>query len=678
MHVTNIHRTFGISTTSRRGTLARVALFVLISLFLAACGGLGGEPEIVATIPPPTAAPAGMNAPETALSDAPAGVPDVAAGAEIYAANCVRCHAANGNGQSELYISEAIPFPGNFTDPAQIAGKTPADYYDIITNGRLEAIMPPWEEALTVAERWNVTMYVYTLAYTPDQITAGRGLVGANQGMMSVLGNLLADPAQAFTLTDEELDAQVAAAAPDLSPEEQRAISVYTRAQTVANLEGSTGAGAIPEADQGPDDPAATEEADAGADAAAAAHAQATASAGDPADPAATEEAAVAEPEFITVTGVITNDTEGADVPPGLTVTLRLFDTGFNETTLETTTDEDNTFTFADVEPPTGGVIFASTEYNGRIFSSPLVGAQGLAPELDASIPIFEVTSDPAVLNIMGQVQQINVLENMLEIIHIYQIENTSDRVYSGAEPDAEGRYPTLQIDLPVGAVVTAFDNQTRYIVSEENPETIIDTRPVFPGEENFVQMSYLVAYEGEAVIDFPVNYTQTGPTRLLVGSDRIAVSGGGFEQLGLQQLSGQTYMAYTNESDLSAGDSIRYELSGGAVGAVTGGDSSVVTSDNLGIVLVGAGGVLVAIGAAMYIYQRQRVLDGAGTESAVNDGAMIDGLVRQIAELDAEHEAGKINHDLYHQRRKELKDRLTALMDARARGSADDEDSEA
>ncbi len=34
--------------------------------------------------------------------------------------------------------------------------------------------MPPWNEKLTDAQRWDVTMYVYTLANTPDQLAQGK------------------------------------------------------------------------------------------------------------------------------------------------------------------------------------------------------------------------------------------------------------------------------------------------------------------------------------------------------------------------------------------------------------------------------------------------------------------------------------------------------------------------
>ena len=45
-------------------------------------------------------------------------------------------------------------------------------------------------------------------------------------------------------------------------------------------------------------------------------------------------------------------------------------------------------------------------------------------------------------------------------------------------------------------------------------------------------------------------------------------------------------------------------------------------------------------------------------------DQQVINILVRQIAELDADHDAGKIDDDAYEQQRSALKARLAALME--------------
>lgn len=645
-------------TWHRLRHLSRPWLAAFIALLLAGCTGLGGEPAIVATIPPPTAAPMVAAAPPTQ--------PDVAAGAAIFAARCASCHAGNGNGQSTLYTNGEIPFPGNFTDPAQTTGKTPADYFDIITNGNLAMVMPPWRDALSEADRWHVAMYTYTLAYTPEQVAQGRALVGQQQALMQTLGAVLGDPEAAFNLSDEAIAGQVAAVLPALSEADRMAVVAYTRSQTVSNLGGTVAAVAAQTSPEATPETTAEAAAEPGAEAAAA-------------GPIATEEAtaettpeATAEPGAgLTITGTITNGTEGFSVPPDLVPTLRIFDENFEESRLEAPLEAGNTFRFSNVQVPANGVIFVSVQYNDRAFSSRLTGTNNLTGTHQADITLYEVTDDPSVIEIIGQVQQVFVTGGSLEIVHVWQFANTSDRVFSGAEGDEFGRFPSLVVSLPVGAVITAYDNQSRYIVPEDEPNTLIDTRPVFPGDENFIQLSYLVPYDGAAVIDFPVNYPQTGPMRLLLASDAMSVNGGGFVALGPQQLNdGSVFMAYGSDTDYATGQSVNFELRGGAA-AITSGDSGIITSDNLAPVLVGLGVVLLVMGGGLYLLQRNR-----GTVTSVNSDALIDGLVRQIAELDADHEAGRINHDQYHNRRAQLKQRLSDLMDAKINaGDAPDTD---
>ncbi|NOG50920.1 MAG: c-type cytochrome [Chloroflexi bacterium] len=79
-------------------------LAVLITVSLAACSGLGGEPQVVSTLRP---APA-LTAPATPISD------PVAAGAQIFAARCATCHGPQGRGDGEMVSSgqiDTIPRP---------------------------------------------------------------------------------------------------------------------------------------------------------------------------------------------------------------------------------------------------------------------------------------------------------------------------------------------------------------------------------------------------------------------------------------------------------------------------------------------------------------------------------------------------------------------------------------
>lgn len=130
-------------------------LFIILLLLLVGCQGLSGEPQIVATLPPP---------PTAMQISAPQYAPDLLLGAQIYAANCTRCHGANGQGDGELVLSGEVPAIVDFTDPATIVGKTPEDYFVIITQGKLDRLMPPWAGSLTEMERWSAAMYVYGLS----------------------------------------------------------------------------------------------------------------------------------------------------------------------------------------------------------------------------------------------------------------------------------------------------------------------------------------------------------------------------------------------------------------------------------------------------------------------------------------------------------------------------------
>lgn len=141
---------------------AVVLLILLWTLLVAGCSGLSGEPKVVTTLRPnPTTPP---------LVDA-SGAP-LSLGAQIFAARCTSCHGAGGRGDGDLVRSGQIANVPDFTDATRRAGITLDLYYDIITNGRIENMMPPWNEALSESERRAVAEYVFGLADTTEIVLA--------------------------------------------------------------------------------------------------------------------------------------------------------------------------------------------------------------------------------------------------------------------------------------------------------------------------------------------------------------------------------------------------------------------------------------------------------------------------------------------------------------------------
>jgi mono/diheme cytochrome c family protein len=137
-----------------------LALLLLV-LLLSACG-MTGEPRIVGTLPPPTLRPT------LAATARPVALAELPPGGQLFVTHCAACHGAGGRGDGLSVVSGGITGVPDFTDGATFADDTPDTVYDTITRGRLDKMMPPWDGALTDAERRLVADYVLGLAKAQD------------------------------------------------------------------------------------------------------------------------------------------------------------------------------------------------------------------------------------------------------------------------------------------------------------------------------------------------------------------------------------------------------------------------------------------------------------------------------------------------------------------------------
>lgn len=630
-----------------------------LALGLTACAGLAGEPEILAVreqpLPLPTPAISDIP-PVQAISDSvPARPPDLFNGALIYAVNCAACHGRDGRGDGELYLSGQIPFPGNLREPDSARRQTPQEWYDIITRGRIENLMPPWESVLTEQERWDVAMYTYTLHYTTDQQARGRvlyedcadchGETGRGDGELVLSGRAgdvkdLTSQRAMVTLSDRAIFTmiregigEVMPAYPLYSDDDIWAVVAHTRLLSLANAPALT---APPDAAQidAPPAPQATPEV----------HAP-TVTRGD-------------------ISGQIANLSAGGGLPPvGTIVSLRVFDpVGFSPVEdRQATLDADYRFTFADVPLEPEHLYLAVVRYQGRDYASGFAEGAQLLADPDLSIDIYELTDDIAAVQITGLVIQVRVIGDNVEISQFTQFRNTSDRVFTSLTPDENGLYPSVVIGLPVAAIVLDFDDPGGYVLAQDNLSAY-SIRPLFPGEERLTAVTYLVQYGGGAVIDFPLIYALEGQARLLLHPpDTLTLTSEQLPSLNSEQtLSGIRYAEYGGFASFPPGESLRFEISGQGIPSTLPDLTApleVVDSNTLPLVLGGIMALIaLLIGAALAVSRR-----GGGTDARQ---AVIDRLLAQIAELDTQHDAGTINHDVYQRQRAELKARLAVLLE--------------
>jgi mono/diheme cytochrome c family protein len=632
----------------RQGVRLWFAPLVVI-LFVTACTGLGGEPQIVATLPVRTAPPSAPTQSPQAVF--PTAAPDLAVGAQTFVNRCARCHGSGGAGDGELVLTGQIVNPGNFTDPTSARAQTPQDWFNTITNGRVEKLMPPWRDALSAADRWNVALYTYTLHYTPQQLARGEEVWNAACGescdSLDGIGSL-SDQAVLATVSDGALRA----ALPDSisSEEDAWAAVAYLRARTLQNT-GVIG--------QPPPAPAATEEAGPQVSAP-----QATAP-------------AVAESVTGAIIGQVTNGTAGSDDPVNMEVTLFRWDSQFAPLEpLTTTTDAEGRYRFDNIELNPAYAYGASVSYRDNRFLSRF--ARGTTNPLELPITVYEATEDPSVIKITGLVTQLTAIGTGVQVVQIFNFDNTSDRYYTTSETVGEDAKVSLVINLPPGAAIIGFpNNENRFVVSEDQT-TVVDTLPVMPDGDHIVQLVYLLPYNDEAaIIEQPLNYPLDGEVRLLLLPDTLEAVTDQLTLLGPQTVGSNTYRGYGGTLQLTPNDVLRFELRGSAAPAAAQlQPTQSISSNNLiGIALV-AVGVVVLVGAGLVLYNRSRSAPApqppaktppkpkAQAQPAASDeDKLIDALVRQIAELDDDHTQGRINHDVYQRQRRKLKKRLSELM---------------
>ncbi len=597
----------------------RIVSLIGIALLFTSCSGLAGEPQIVSTMPPVTATPA---------LTPPTDPPDMALGAQVFATNCTRCHGTAGKGDGELVQNGQVPSPGDFTNPATSGAQPPLGYYSVITNGNLDKLMPPWKDALSDRERWSVALYTYTLSITSDQIARGRDLFNADCADcdVSALTNL-------DSTANLSRDALIAAVGDlpgfaDLSDTERTDAAAYIRSLALANADaiGTIAAPATAE-------PSAT---------------------GEPSAASTMEPAAATG----TLSGQVTNGSAAGTVPADLALTLFIFDADFNQQQLTTTADATGAYTFSDVPLDASYQYVVTANYRDRVFASDILSGDSLPADLaDGSVltlplTIYELTEDADVIQLAGLVTQVSVSSGSLEIAQVYNFTNTSDRAYTTSQTTDDGRAISLAITLPPGAIIAGFPNdQNRYIVDAPN-STFYDTVPVLPGEQHIVQVIYVIQYDQGAIIEQPINYAIDAPVRLLLTPQTIGVTSDQLQSMGPQTLGSTEYASYGAQLSLPLGSVLRYELSGT-------GDANpaqpAVSSNSLPLLIGGVVVIVLLIGGGVYLIARR---NRAGDEQVKQI------LIRQIAELDAEHAAGTIDDASYQQQRAALKARLAALIE--------------
>ncbi len=631
---------------------SRVVLLTLVLLtvagFLSACGFSmaeditpppGAEVQAVVTVQP--------TAPQNAGPMYPLVAPDPANGKAIYEEECLPCHGSQGLGDGPQ--AAQLPNPPSPLGQVDFARQfTPAEWYAVVTNGRIDKFMPPFA-GLSDGERWDVVAYAFTLSAPADVLTRGETLFAENCARChgesgngdgpdaAQLSDVAVFTDQAFMarLSAEDMAAVMTNGQGDmpafgdkLSQEDIWALTVFLRSLSFADK----GALAV--------EPQAT--------------------------PAVTVSGtltvAMASPTpehpLGVVRGAVTNgSTEASAAPAGLTVTLYVIENMAPVFTETTTLDENGVYAFEDLEILPERLFVTTVSYAGATYGSDIGAFQDGDDVVELPVTIFEPTHDTSVLS----VDRLHIFfdfnqPDVVQVIELYVISNNSNQTLVPSEPDGG----VVPFTLPEGAGEPQFQDGVlggRYLPTADG---FMDTLTVHPGQGQY-QVLYATTLPYNKKITFRQSYPIKVDATLFMVPDGIKLKGAGLEDSGTRDVQGAIYRTYTGKG-LSAGSTFEATISGKA-----GGESGISLADgsssSLAIGLGAFGVVLIGVGIWFYRQTREQEEDEEPSDdlSEMDDPQTV---MDAIIALDDLYKEGDLPEDAYRARRAALKEHLKDLLD--------------
>ena len=588
--------------------------------------------QAAATLPPATLAPtdsvdvttspATPSAASTLPSvPAPAGI-DLARGQSIWQEKCAPCHGLTG--QSDGAMTANLPSaPPKLGDPQIARDARPAAWYDVVTNGRMDRLMPAFA-SLSDAERWDAVAHALTLGTTAAAQARGEELYGAEDcaachgdpkgGAGSGPSFLVPGLVDQRSLT--ELSVSIRAGSPPAMPaygEQLTEDDVWALAAFVRSM------------------------------------------AWDIQQPEAQSEAPAEQVSAVsTIQGTVTNGSPGGDLPGDLEITLSGFDGELEGYQQSSRVAADGRYAFTDVPVVAGRIYGVTVAYQDVLYFSDGAHLTGDLAPLDMPVTVFDTTTDAAALTI----ERLHVLfdfsaADQVQVVELWVVSNGGQHTVV-AEPSRG----ILEVSLPEGAADLGFEDGSigdRYLLTADG---FGDTQPVVPGSgtSQFI-FSYRLPYTGSLTFRQPTRHPIQAVV-VLLPQNGVTAEGGGLQDQGQQQMGGQGVHSYSGGA-IAAGQALEFELSGRPQTDASSTGTGGWTNTAIGLAVLG---VLVILGGLWWF--RPSARSGRRDQVAASPGAdQTEALVRAIAELDDALDAGQIDADEHRTRREALKLRLRDLM---------------
>lgn len=593
--------------------------------------------------PPPgyqaTQAAQPTSPPVQPISLAPAAPPNPAAGEALYAERCAPCHGDLGRGDGPQ-AAQLPNEPTHLGDPSVAREALPADWYQVVTQGRLDQMMPPFA-SLTDSQRWDVVAYSLNLSVSSADLDQAKQAY--QESCASCHGDDGSTPTGGVTLSDpswmaKQSQASMVAAisqgsgqmpgfSDSLSETQLWAMSAYGR-----QLAFSSAAETPPVASSG----------------------------NETATPSSSETAS------IVATVSMGSGSSETKPPAGLDVTLHGFDGQQEVVTQTETLGPGGTVNFPDLEIVSGRLFIASTEYQGVRYVSDVSHLTQAGQTLQLPLTLYDSTSDMS--NVRAS--RLHVLldfpsDGVMQVIELWVLSNTGDRTVMPS--DSGG----LVFSLPSGANNISFEDNSVAQMATRTTDGFSLAMPLRPGQESAqLVFSFNLPYQDGVDFHQPLPYPVDGVTVLLPDGGPT-VKGSSVEDQGVQNLGGQSYHQY-NLNSFEAGGAIDMQVAGRTTPLVSLGS-------NWQSLVLGAAALVLVLAGVIAWYRPSLIGFGRSADDEDDDydeddyddddeadGEDLQTLTAMIAKLDDEFDAGEIDGEAYQRRRADLKQRALEVLQAK------------
>jgi mono/diheme cytochrome c family protein len=642
--------------------LRHLTLLTLCTILIAACNYTLAEDV---TPPPGYVSPT----PAPTLVLIPPQTPNVENGKAIFAEKCAGCHGETGMGDGPQGIQLGVTVPA-FGLPEIARPAMLAEWYTVVTRGRMDRLMPPFA-SLTDQQRWDVVAYAMTLHNTEDQIAQGKKIFETNCANCST--DFFKDESKMSATSEVELarivkqgNDSVPAFGASLSEDDLWAVTAYLRSlsfNTAPAVAAAPTLTATPEtaavtkapvaSPEGSVTPAATIEGTASAE---------TTPVGTEQVAATSEASAVAKAGFGSITGTIDNQS-GKDLPSPLTVTLKGYEHGTDPNAGPTevfsqdgVVNPDGTYSFNNVEMPENRIFISEVKVDGISLQSgfAVVKADSSALTLPP-ITVHAMTENTSAL-VMDEVRLFfEYGDSNIQVIGVYSFRNPSDKtILVPLKQDTEIPF----IKYPEGTTGQGYE-----ALQDSQPFMNTDKGIGIPPSDK----SYgLIAFTN---IPKTEKYDIAQPFVLPVQSLTVFLPEGTKAESatltdeGLQTIQNFKFQVYT-AVNVPAGATIKFSVSGTPSEDTSSATTPEIKTNNNKNILLGVGVLgLAFIAAGAWLYLRDRNRGDVEEEESPNEFKTSDDVLDAIVALDDLHRAKKISDEAYQKRRSELKDILKGMM---------------